>query len=417
MQTWAFVLSATLAIGSLAYGTARVVQLERAEFDYTSPPSTLRALSAGPNATRISARLAQVKLAAGQHAVFELCASDGFAQERWRDALAFAVLQLESKQLLLRVPFDAAHLAHVRRNSQGGCLLLARGPIETSGTYTVEAIWPDTPPSAAVLDVPLHVRVLAKAHLSWREQDCVLALGAAVIAILASSLIARRRGSPTPHASAARRGVMLRALQATAALATLLVLSMVAAPGPSFTLAKGLMLLAVQAGLAFAGARTWSRTDAARALGLVAPSNRTLAVMSGVLAWPLLVAAARLALYWVPSTGEAPIETFIAWPSGMLAAALLGVVLPVGEEIFFRGYLYGALLPFGRGVAACLSTLLFGAMHAPQSWGNWGGLLAVFAAGAVLVGVRVLSGSTLVSSLTHVAYNLSLSATSIAASI
>ena len=32
----------------------------------------------------------------------------------------------------------------------------------------------------------------------------------------------------------------------------------------------------------------------------------------------------------------------------MLAAALLGVFLPLGEEVFFRGYLYGALLGYGR---------------------------------------------------------------------
>jgi membrane protease YdiL (CAAX protease family) len=124
-----------------------------------------------------------------------------------------------------------------------------------------------------------------------------------------------------------------------------------------------------------------------------------------------------LSLRWVPSTSEAPIETFISWPSGMLSAALLGVLLPAAEELFFRGYLYAALLPLGRAAAAIVSVLVFGSMHAVQSWGNWGGLAAVFAAGATLCAVRVISGSTLIAALVHVAYNLTLSLASIAASL
>ncbi|HEY2735824.1 MAG TPA: CPBP family intramembrane glutamic endopeptidase, partial [Polyangiales bacterium] len=186
--------------------------------------------------------------------------------------------------------------------------------------------------------------------------------------------------------------------------------------GAVATLLKGIGLFVAQVALALFFARDLGEVGRVRALGLVAPEKLGLALAGALAAWPLLVASARLSLAWVPSTSEAPIESFIAWPSGMLAAALLGVLLPAAEELFFRGYLYAALLPFGRFAAALLSVLLFGLLHVEQSWGNWGGLVAVFAVGALLCALRVLSGSTLITALCHVAYNLTLSITSIAAS-
>ena len=75
--------------------------------------------------------------------------------------------------------------------------------------------------------------------------------------------------------------------------------------------------------------------------------------------------------------------------------------------------MYAVLLPIGRASAAGISLLIFTLLHVEQSWGNWGGLLAIVAAGSVLTGLRVLTGSTLVSALTHVAYNLTLSLNSI----
>jgi membrane protease YdiL (CAAX protease family) len=110
----------------------------------------------------------------------------------------------------------------------------------------------------------------------------------------------------------------------------------------------------------------------------------------------------------VPASGQAPIEAFIAWPSGALAFAALGMAVPLAEELFFRGFVYGALVPLGRGAAITLTSLLFAAVHAPQTWGNWGALLSVTVTGIVLTLLRAMSGSTLVPAVAHLLYNLSL---------
>jgi membrane protease YdiL (CAAX protease family) len=81
----------------------------------------------------------------------------------------------------------------------------------------------------------------------------------------------------------------------------------------------------------------------------------------------------------------------------------------VGEELFFRGYLYRAALAFGGTSAFALTAVSFIAMHAPQSWGNWGGLLAISVTGLVLTLMRAASGSVLVPLLAHLLYNFVLS--------
>jgi membrane protease YdiL (CAAX protease family) len=401
------------ALLALAFGAMRVLQLERAEQSLESAPSSLRALMTRPHATAISVRLGEATLRANQHGVFELCGADGLNQARWLGVMDVAILHLEGKQLMLRVPFDAAHLDRVRRNREAGCLLLGSGLIEHTGTYSVEAVWPKRLPPTAALDVPLQLRILAKSTLGPRERGCVVVLGLAVLALLVSYTLFGRARSNDARQSAPAQPIAPRLTLAAFAMLVLYGVSQLPSPGSTFTLAKGMLLLASQCALAYGLARGFARADIASALGLVAPPRRLLAFGSALATWPLLVSSARLALRWVPSTGESPIQSFISWPSGMLAAALLGVLLPFAEELFFRGYLYAALFPLGRFAAAGVSVLLFGLMHAEQSWGNWGGLAAVFAAGSVLCALRVVTGSTLICALTHVAYNLTLSLASI----
>ena len=62
------------------------------------------------------------------------------------------------------------------------------------------------------------------------------------------------------------------------------------------------------------------------------------------------------------------------------------------------------------GVEVCLGISDgFVALHAQQSWGNWGGLVSIAAAGVVLTALRIVSGSVLVPALAHVLYNFALS--------
>jgi membrane protease YdiL (CAAX protease family) len=409
-------LAAGLLLGSFGWGALRVLRLERAELDWYDEPASLRLRQQRPNATQRSVRIAEVALDAAQRVTFELCVPDGLWPARWENTLEFAIFYLEAgagKQLMLHAPLDAAHLAHVRRNARGGCLVLGSGLLEHAGNYAVEAVYPREPVqlSAAVLDQPLQLRVLAKSDLAASDRSCVLWFGLAMLSLLALGVAC----------SAPAAGLALRSEQplgarlalAPAALALLYASSLLPGPGSTWTLAKGVLLWGVQIACSLGLAARFAPGQAARALGLLRPPRVSVALAAGLFTWPLLVVTARMSLWLVPSTSEAPIQTFIAWPSGMLAAALLGVLLPAAEELFFRGYVYGALLPLGRVAAAALSVGAFALMHAEQLSGNWGGLLAVFAAGAALCGLRMLTGSTWVAAFTHVAYNLTLSLASL----
>ncbi|HEX4353900.1 MAG TPA: type II CAAX endopeptidase family protein [Polyangiales bacterium] len=399
-------------LACLAWGGVRVAALERSELDLQTAPATLRDRSNG-DVNHGNARLARVSLHAGQSSEFELCSRDGLEAARWEGTVDFAIVQLESKQLMVRTPLDRANLARVQRNREAGCLELGTGPIEKSGTYTVEAIWMNRPLTAAVLDSPLTIHISARFPLQRSDLWATLLLGLSMLGGLWLALAVAPRGEHEPVGRMRAGSLGLVAL----ALAILYGASELPLFGAAATLLKGVLLFGVQVALACLFARGSGAASRARALGLVAPPKMGRALACAFAAWPLLVASARLSLHWVPSTGEAPIENFIAWPSGMLATALLGVLLPAAEELFFRGYLYGALLPLGRLAAGLISVCLFGLLHVEQSWGNWGGLVAVFAVGALLCALRVVSGSTLISALCHVAYNLTLSIMSIAASV
>jgi membrane protease YdiL (CAAX protease family) len=127
------------------------------------------------------------------------------------------------------------------------------------------------------------------------------------------------------------------------------------------------------------------------------------------------------ALSNVEATGEAPIEAFVAWPSGLLSFGTLAVVAPVAEEVFFRGFVFGAIDDgrWGgrRALAFLLAWSLFALAHLQQVWGNWGGLLAVTTAGLVFTSLRALSGSTLVPALAHLVYNALLSVSVLTAAL
>jgi membrane protease YdiL (CAAX protease family) len=389
-----------------AVGGKRIYDLERAEVEHITEARSLRAMTQGPHASRVSARMTSLELRAGDRALFELCADDGLKEASWRDAFEIAVIALDQKKLLLRVPLDAAHLSHVKRTTRGGCLLLGSGTLDATGLHSVEAVWMKGAPPAQVLDVPLRLRVLSKPVLTAADRMLLLGLAIMVLAVLVIS--------GWKHASTANR---TRAQPQRVAVVGALLLLLFAAQLPLFgatlTFVKGLLLLGLQLGVAW----MFTRRDGVHPrehLALVRPPEPLIALAMALAAWPLLVYGAKLALRVVPATGEAPIETFISWPSGMFAAALLGVLLPVGEELFFRGYVYGALLPLGRASAFSVSVIAFSALHAQQSWGQWGALLSVTFAGLVFTALRALTGSTVIPVLTHVAYNLALSWSSLA---
>jgi membrane protease YdiL (CAAX protease family) len=410
-----------LACALLIFGAIRLTQIEQREGALESEPRTLAAARELPTATRLSARLLELPLQREQRATFELCALADLHTPVFQDAFELLIMHAEAGKLMLRVPLDAAHLEHVQGDKAQSCLLLGSGLIENTGTYRIEAVWPKQAPPDAAQAATLWVRVQASPELSQRDLLLVCGLGAAVLLCLMLTL----RRLPAPQPVPARTSLiaipghapLLDFVAPLLALALLYVAMQWPSRGGLHTLFKGCGLLALQLAVPLLLIARGAAGDKSSALGLTRLTRPVQAALLAIVAVPMLVAAARLSMRVVPSTEIAPIQTFIAWPSGMLSAALLGVILPVGEELFFRGYLFGAWLRFGRTFAAVASVLVFGLMHLAQSWGNWGGLLAIFMTGAVLCGLRLLTGSACLPAISHVAYNLTLSASTLAAAV
>jgi membrane protease YdiL (CAAX protease family) len=393
-----------LLTSGLTVAAIRVVLLEREELEHASAWNSLQSLAGRPGATRISARLTEVKLNAGEEALFELCARDPLLPQRWTNAFDVVVWEPASKTVELRVPLDAPHLAQAKRQSVRACLPLGGGRVKRSGTYAVDAVWANKAPlPAPVQAAELQTRVLARRPLSAREAVLVLcsALGALV------SVFSAFAPSSEPVVSRRRTVTWAFAGTALAFALTLLVLRL-PIPGSIGGFARGLSLSLIQIGIAVASAYLLYRVPRV-GLGLHAPQQRAgLWLFAAVGAALLLRPLSLLAMRVVPATGEAPIEAFISWPSGALAFAALGMAVPLAEELFFRGFVYGALRPLGFAPAFAITTLLFASVHAQQTWGNWGALLSVTLTGAVLTALRAFSGSTLVPAVAHLLYNLSL---------
>jgi hypothetical protein len=142
-------------------------------------------------------------------------------------------------------------------------------------------------------------------------------------------------------------------------------------------------LVAVSAVSAFGavGAAVSLRVRSLAAVGVRRVRVRTvlLAVGIGLATWCV---SRLLILAYVGITGDhsdpqAALAEFGGPDSTALVVVIGGLVVPVGEEMLFRGVAYGGLRRYGAVLAAIVSALVFGLAH---------GLNVVFAA-AVLLGL------------------------------
>ncbi|GMV95406.1 MAG: hypothetical protein AMXMBFR82_51840 [Candidatus Hydrogenedentota bacterium] len=86
--------------------------------------------------------------------------------------------------------------------------------------------------------------------------------------------------------------------------------------------------------------------------------------------------------------------------------ALIAVALPALEELYYRGFLYGALKRLaGTSVAIVVVVVWFGIVHAPQLVGDWTGVIVVTIMGGIFTGLRQWFGSIFPSMVAHVSYN------------
>jgi ABC-2 type transport system permease protein/sodium transport system permease protein len=138
------------------------------------------------------------------------------------------------------------------------------------------------------------------------------------------------------------------------------------------------------------------------------------AVILGLSLWPLVhELALALRAAGLSNVNEEYLakltESLERWrqTSPLLVFLALAVVAPVLEELFFRGYLYGALAKELRpGPTIAATAALFGAFHLFLPFGmTFDRLLTTALLGGVLGWVRWRSGSVWPGTLLHVAHN------------
>ncbi len=410
-STWIAV--ALTAVG-LFLVLPRIAHHARSEQVFEGP---VRTLADAPAGGRLE--LGDATLADGQSVVFEACAGDGLDPRAWRDAATFEVWSVADGERIVASPADEARLAAARRAGGVGCLEIASAAsLGVAGAYAI-TVDVSEGARAALATVPIRGRIVASRPM---ETSDLAALAALVLASIAWAVVLAR-GPATKSAleeelardggghdapSAPRVRGELRAAAAWIVLGgALFGVGHVRGAGPFAAVVGAGILAAVQLvaafGLSSAGDAGGRR--GVLGLGLGTRRSRVLAALAPLVGLALVVAG-RYAAAVVPSTSTSPVEAFVASRSGYLAVASSGILLPLVEELFFRGLLYG-LLERAWGAAAAFAAVVIAVplLHLPQVVGAWGALLSLAITGAALTFLRRASGSVVPSAIAHLAHN------------
>jgi membrane protease YdiL (CAAX protease family) len=406
-------LAGLAVLTTLYFAGARVTSLEVNELSASS------AVITAPNDSSGTLPLLEAQLRRDDEVVFELCSSSALDPALYRNRLVVAIVRLDGERPedVLRGSLDDEMLGPARRSADGTCLDVGRGVIEFDGPYRTELSWSEPLPES---DVRFRARTLARRSLVAADRNVVFSL-LALSMVLSLALYARRLKIPAASIQPLAVSVGLAALAAALLFVFMRFVTPHLPGGASGGLLSGLLLAGFEVLLALVLIFR-ARLDVL-GVGREMPSASE-SRLSRARPWILLAVApfagfvlfriAGLALHLVPSTGEAPIEAFVSWPSGMLSFAALAVVAPLAEEIFFRGFVFGILRGDGSGHRPLLafvgSWLVFAVVHLPQTWGSWGGALSIAIAALGFTALRAASGSVLVPALAHLAYNGLLSA-------
>jgi membrane protease YdiL (CAAX protease family) len=334
----------------------------------------------------------------------------------WSNVVELALVRTDRGEPMFAVPVDARMLAGAAHNEHGSCVTFASVDslsIDTNRlTVALDALVRESP--SAILDVPLRARVLARRRLESTD----LAIVMSVLALSIGGVLVFTRISSTAETtsrpSSSKDGLRLAAGFGCVLLVGI-ALAFWGARGSNAGLGTGLALALTQVGIAVAFVNESSLSARIAALGMVSAASRHRTVLGLAIAPFIgfgLFVLAQVLLRQIPSDGTAPIEAFVRWPSGMLSIAMLAVTAPIAEEVFFRGFVYGALrgqerhASIGRGALAVIgTTVLFAAAHLPQDWGNWGGVTAIMVAGLGFALLRAVFRTTLVPCVAHLVYN------------
>jgi hypothetical protein len=110
---------------------------------------------------------------------------------------------------------------------------------------------------------------------------------------------------------------------------------------------------------------------------------------------------------FLPMPKELPIDRFFKTAAEAWALSIFGVtIVPLMEELFFRGFLYPVLARrLGLPVSVILTSIAFGMIHGAQLGWTWAPVLVVSLVGVALTLTRAKTKSVASSMLMHMAYN------------
>lgn len=419
MQRFVIALCGLLVLLGTGLVALRIVALGADEHDLAANIHDLVSTESNEN-------FLQATLNEGARFVIELC-TEGSSDPTALSGVSFDLWHLDEGELAYRRTIDASFLESMKTGKTKRCGILARSEaVAVGGNYELRVRTEAGDRSSS--GASFVVRWMVRGHVGRADARSVWLLLLASTLLLLVSLIQRpsELGRPRPIATgepsnALKEGSPTQA-QATAAsparsderqlgglvIALIIVVAvLVFAPSIFGTDSLGaflgaLMLASVQASVAFGlGGGPYGSV-----LGLTRPRGGLLFLLWAPAAALALRQVGGLLQRVIPITAEAPIELFVSRPSGLIALGAVAVIVPLAEELFFRGLVYGRLdKAFGAAVAVPATATLFALMHLPQQWGAWGAFASVATTGLVLTLVRRYTHSTLVCALVHLLHN------------
>jgi membrane protease YdiL (CAAX protease family) len=136
------------------------------------------------------------------------------------------------------------------------------------------------------------------------------------------------------------------------------------------------------------------------------PSPSSMAMALGV---GLLGAGCALVLNELFATGESPMAQMASSLEGLLAISVVAMALPIVEEVYYRGVIFGALRRYVPAWSAIgVVTVWFAGVHAWQVAGDWVALPVIALMGLLWTVLRHRTGSLWPGIASHLVYNATL---------
>lgn len=255
------------------------------------------------------------------------------------------------------------------------------------------------------------IQVITAAPLAWWEQSaCLMLLASMLLRVLSWSAHPRPQ-KQTERWHPAHPGVGVVLFIASGIVVSYLdIAGRLEAAGATLTmglkaLIGGLSILAVHLALSFGFASR--HDDGARSALALHASDKPPRVIAA-LGWGALLAFGANILLLVVGAPEntSAIQEITRMPGTRLALASMAALSPWYEELFFRGYLFGALeRRQGAWIAGAISAGLFTLIHLPQHAGYLAPLIPIMLVAIATSALRASSGATTSSFALHLGYN------------